>query len=487
MTEAATHYFQLGRQAVRATPVAATLGYPVEPGAFSWRYDRVPSTVLEDFGVIGRELAGRGSYGVGRVPVEFSSELRFDDCAVLVEMTLAGDPTITGSGPYVASYAADQTSSTVAPYTCESSDGAFPWRITGVLGEELSIGFDSLAAGESSAWDASFNGYGVAVDDSPATVLGVPADARPTVLGEYTRIYEGSTATAFDALAELGAHLVQYRLTITDPKPARPLGDGSLGDGRRRREARVSALLKLSAAGLTATWDEFIASYTAGERNWRILATGPDGRELVIDHRLRFHDVHVDPDGRDGERLIAVDAVVVGELGVDVTSAEPLPGTEILYEEWLWDANHTNPTINHPRVGQTGATVWGQNSTVPNDVLGNGVYGAEGSDTCTNMNADAGSSGVEVGAGVAVEFSGYLFPYNTDIRIFVEWFSDADASLGQDLIAYSAAWPSAWTAWSATITSPAGTAWFKLRAMTQASGGVGATCWIDQVRIWQVF
>jgi hypothetical protein len=48
---------------------------------------------------------------------------------------------------------------------------------------------------------------------------------------------------------------------------------------------------------------------------------------MTIDHRLIFTDVHIEPDGRDGERLVSItgetvyDSTLASDIAITVTNA----------------------------------------------------------------------------------------------------------------------------------------------------------------------
>jgi hypothetical protein len=129
--------------------------------------------------------------------------------------------------------------------------------------------------------------------------------------------------TAFASLSELAAHLVQYRITVACPKPPRVYGDDAddfmTGVGAAKRDISFEALLKVSSSSVTNVFDIFnVSGGLPTDRRWRIKANGSGVNEFTIDGRVRFNSVNVNPDGRDGERLLAVSGYYVYDS--DLTS-----------------------------------------------------------------------------------------------------------------------------------------------------------------------
>ena len=152
---------------------------------------------------------------------------------------------------------------------------------------------------------------------------------------------------------------------------------------------------------------------------------------------------------------------------------------DTLYEFWHWEDG--NETVAHPGtmgIGPAG-NAWGAGQTST-------AGGAEGTSYASGLGNDQGSQDVAAVAGTSYLFSGWFHRFNEDVRIEVLWYDAAGALLQTDLIAYNSFWPVGWNAWDNTLTAPTSAANMQLRARTEASGGVGATGWIDQVRIYVV-
>ena len=159
--------------------------------------------------------------------------------------------------------------------------------------------------------------------------------------------------------------------------------------------------------------------------------------------------------------------------------------TATLYEEWTWDPS--NPTVTHPgsaSTGPSGGNVWGSGST-SSAVVTPGT-GAESSTKWSNFSHDGGSNSVAATAGTTYRFTGYFnaTQYNFDGRILVKWLNSSDAVIQTDQLAYSAAWPRAWTLWSADVTAPVGATQFYLIMYVGTTGTVGISGSIDQVRVY---
>ena len=150
-----------------------------------------------------------------------------------------------------------------------------------------------------------------------------------------------------------------------------------------------------------------------------------------------------------------------------------------LYEFWHWEDGNELPANPGTLSIGPGLNAWGAGQTSTQG-------GAEGTSYASGLGNDQGSQDVAAVAGTSYQFSGYFHRFNEDVRIEVLWYDAAGALLQTDLIAYNSFWPVGWNAWENTVTAPASAANMQLRARTEASGGVGATGWIDQVRIYVV-
>src|SRR5688572_14172370 len=97
MSEQVFEKLQLGREATEGTAVAATKGYPVDPGSPIPDLDRGYNQPTEDWGGLSREMPGRGSYGVRAATLPATGVLTFEGAMDLFDGAL-GLGTVAGAG-----------------------------------------------------------------------------------------------------------------------------------------------------------------------------------------------------------------------------------------------------------------------------------------------------------------------------------------------------------------------------------------------------
>lgn len=311
MAEGIYRGIQLGQEVTYGTDVAATTVYPTDPGSGEFTLNRATEIPDEDFQTQIANLGGRGSHGVRIATGSLSSQARFEDLGHPIQMFGAA-AVYTGAGPYTQTYTFGATSSTYKSYTVESNNDVQDFTATGVVATGFELGFDEIAPGENTMWKVSADlQANNLVKDTATAALTAPATLE-TIEGHLTTIKQGTTATAYGSLAELSAHLVSYQLSCEQDKPLRPYGsatDFATSVGLRKRTATVNMMLKFSATTVSDIWDIFtVAGALPTERRVRIVATGSGTKSLTIDHRLLYTDVHLEPDGRDGEILVSVEA-----------------------------------------------------------------------------------------------------------------------------------------------------------------------------------
>lgn len=333
MAEAAFRVLQIGKEGTFGTEVDATLIYPCDPGSAEFTLNRATDSPDEDQGGLSAVPAGRSSTGVRIATASLSSPARFEDLGYWLSMAL-GTASTAGTAAGTATWTADETSSTADSYTVESADGVQPFIATGVVVTGFELGFDALGAGENAMWTWSADLQ--AADLGTGTVtsgLSVPTTLT-TIEGHLSRMYEGPSGTAFASLSELSASLVSYRLRVTCEKPLRPYGgtaDKAEAKGAKKRTVEVSGLVKVSSTTITDFWDTYNVSGSLPTSRRMRVKSALGTKDLTIDHRLVYSDVHIEPDGRDGERLLSFTAtgekdsslatnlqVVIG--GIDVSN-----------------------------------------------------------------------------------------------------------------------------------------------------------------------
>ncbi|MCA1788437.1 MAG: hypothetical protein LC667_00890 [Thioalkalivibrio sp.] len=312
MAEGIYRGIQLGQETTFGTEVDATTVYPTDPGSGEFTLDRATEIPDEDFQTQIAHLGGRGSTGVRIATGSLSSQARFEDVGHIVQM-FGAEAAYTGAGPYTQTYTFGATTTEYVPYTVESNNSVQDFIATGVVATSIDLGFDEIAPGENVMWTVSADLQAANLATGTATAaLSAPA-VLETIEGHLTTLTQGSTATAYGSLSALTAHLVSYRITSEQEKPLRPYGsatDVASEIGLRKRTSTVNAMLKFSATSVSDIWDIFtVAGSLPTERRWRIVATGSGAKSLTIDHRLLFTDVHLEPDGRDGEILVSVEAL----------------------------------------------------------------------------------------------------------------------------------------------------------------------------------
>lgn len=317
MAEAAYRVVQLGRQSAFATAVAATTRFPCDPGSGEFELNRATEIPDEDLGrAIRNAQPGRGSNGVRIATASLSAAACFENIGHIFDMTL-GTAVTTGSGTYTHTWTADATATTIKPYTLEvGNDGVQDWEARAVVGTGFELGFDALAAGENSMWKISADLQAADWSKSTLTAGQTAPSTLQTMEGHLTQLFEGPAGTAYASLSELSGSLVQYRLRVEDPKPPRVYGDDAddfMSDvGRGKRLCTISALLKISSTSVSDVFDIYnVASGAITDRRWRIKVTGSADCTFIIDHKVDFKKVVVDPNGRDGERLLSIEAEAV--------------------------------------------------------------------------------------------------------------------------------------------------------------------------------
>lgn len=331
MAEAAYRSLQLAQESSFDTEVDATTVFPADPGSGEFTLNRATEVPDEDYGRAVRNQTGRGSHGVRIATASLSAPARFEDVGHVFQMCI-GSAVVTGGGTYVHTWTGDITSSTHKSYVLEVNDDTQDWIATGVVATGFELGFDTLGAGENVMWQISGDLQAARYEKTTATATQSPPATLQTIEGHMSQLYEGPAGTAYASLSELSGALVSYRLRVEDPKPARVYGgtaDRMSGVGRGKRLCSVSAVVKLSSDAVTDFFDIYnVSGAVPTERRWRIKASGVTAAValLTIDHKLLFKDVHIEPDGRDGERLMAIeaeavyDATLASDLQIAVTN-----------------------------------------------------------------------------------------------------------------------------------------------------------------------
>lgn len=339
MTEAVLNVVQLGRQSVVGTSVAATTVFPVDAGFTGFDLDRASESPDEDFGIAARQYPGRSSTGVRWATATASGVIRYQDFVHILEQHVdtIGTPTGTAGGtctyPYIFDESTGLISGAVKPYTWEYGvEGSTQdeWEATGVIINELEIGFDALTAPGNSMW--TWNASLVALNRAPATITAdiTPPATLETAEGHLTTFAEGSTATAFASLSAVSASLKQFTLRSNLNAIGRAYGGSSdiaTAIGRSAKaEVSGDALIAISSTAKSDILDIFeVSGSVPTERRWRIEASGSGVNKLTIDLRVVFRATNVGES--EGERLYAVefdgvyDSTLTGRGKIQITNA----------------------------------------------------------------------------------------------------------------------------------------------------------------------
>ena len=313
---------EAGTFAATGAAVAATV---IIPGAVAtWpKLDRGSGWPDEDRGRNARNGAGRMHHGARGATFGLSGEARFADLQYLLEGHWAGDIVPTGAGPYVWVTDLEAGSPTIKPRTWQmgSETAQDQWQLRSVLIDELTIGFDDLAAPGFNPWTVEASCLGVDRASSALTAALSPvAAAMETMQGLYSTLAEGTTSTAFASLAELTTSLVAFSITSQRHLVLLPYGgasDLSAAFGfSERLTATATAKIKVGATSKTDFHDIYLTAGGVGsERRWRVAVDGAGNNAATLD--LRVGITNVEPDERSGEGVYTVEAELVDDSTLD--------------------------------------------------------------------------------------------------------------------------------------------------------------------------
>lgn len=326
MAERVFNVIQTGEQAgTFSAPGSAVAATVILPGTVAtWpTLDRGTAWPTEDRGRNARNAAGRMSHGARGTTFGLSGEVRFADFQYLLEMHGAGNIVPTGVGPYVWATKIEAGSPTIQPRTFELGSETLQdqWQIRSVLVDELTAGFDDLAAPGFNPWTFDASCLGVDRASAARTASLSPlATAMETMQGLYTVIKEGTTATAFASLAELSSSLISFSITTRRNLVLRAYGGTSdlatafgfsdLASGE------VTAKVKVGTTAKSDFLDIYNVSGGVGsERRWRIAIDGGGNNAATLDFRIGI--TAVDPDERSGEGVYTVKGELVDDSTID--------------------------------------------------------------------------------------------------------------------------------------------------------------------------
>lgn len=281
MAEKVFDTIQLGRDA--GTPYSEVAATTVYPGKSTGPdLDRGYLNPDEDYGIISDSYPGRGSWGIRGGSTSIDSVARFEDVGHLFNMNVAPYPAPGGgANAYTFDWTAAESSEAISTYTVEmgSEDALDQYTLTGCVVPELTLGFDALTAPGNSPWNVTASVEALTRLQKAITAGQAAPSGMETIEGHFSRLYAGTTATAYTSLGELPGSLVSYKLTNTMPWVRRAYGgttDVATGWGLSgKASATFEAGLKINAADLAATHDLFdFASGQVQESRWRVRATG---------------------------------------------------------------------------------------------------------------------------------------------------------------------------------------------------------------------
>jgi hypothetical protein len=313
---------QSGTYDAPGSAVAATV---IIPGAVAtWpKLDRAAGWPEEDRGRNARNAAGRMHYGARGVTFGLSAEARFADLPYFLEGHWAGDVAPSGAGPYVHTYDLEVGAPTIKPRTWQmgSETAQDQWAIRSVLIDELTLGFEDLAAPGFQPWTVEASCVGVDRTSTALTAALSPlAAVMESMQGLYSTLAEGTTATAFASLAELSTSLIAYSVTSQRHLVLLPYGgttDLAAGFGfTEMTTATVTAKVKVGATAKSDFHDIYLTAGGIGsERRWRIAVDGQGNSATTLDHRIGI--TNVEPDERSGEGVYLIEGELVDDSTLD--------------------------------------------------------------------------------------------------------------------------------------------------------------------------
>lgn len=312
---------QVGTFVAPGVAVPATIKYPISDH-ISPELDLGSAYPKLDRGRNVKNLGGSGYHGVRKASVPLPSEVRFEDIWWLLERIYAGGIIPTGSNPYTRVYPYETGAASVIPMTIETGNidsAAAQERLVSALISSLQMGFTTIDPGSASPWTLSAD---ILAFDREVSALtpGLTEVANPleTVQGHLTRLYEGSVATAFGALAELGSSLKSFTMTAERSLALRAYGSTSdraskfgYTDMSNATYELVVAVSPTAKTDLHDTWNT--SGATIGERRLRVKAIGTGSKVFQIDARAGMFAIPWDD--ANGERVYKV----TGEFADDAT------------------------------------------------------------------------------------------------------------------------------------------------------------------------
>jgi hypothetical protein len=312
---------QGGSFASPGSAAAATFLYPLN-AAVSPDLDRASQYPRQDRGRNSRNAAGQGFHGMRGSSVTLPSEMSFEDIADLLEMHYS---VVSPSGPvstyYTRAYPFEVGTPTLLPKTIQlgsTDDSSAQERIISALIDSLTLSFADITAPGASPWQVSASVIGLDRDIAALTGSLSAKTGRETCQGHLTRLYEGTTGTAFAALGEF---VGLKSASITTNRALRRRGYGGSTDVATKfgfgeqSNGSIEAKVAVNSTAKTDFHDIWNVASPAslGERRWRWKIIGTGTKEIDLDFRIGLMAVPYDE--ADGERLFKC----TGELVDDST------------------------------------------------------------------------------------------------------------------------------------------------------------------------
>lgn len=292
---------QEGAEVTPGTAVTCTAGLNMEATSLP-DLDRAEGAPQEDYGVISDRQSNRAYYGVRLMKFPMKGVVRYEDLMRYLEPALAGGITPTTPAGVVKlwTYIADDTTDTLKPRTLKLGDQINAYVSTYCLVEKIHIFYDALAAGSNAPWRIEVDYIGQDLQNGTFDAATNVAGAE-SPMGHLTRIYLGSTATAFASLSEIAGSLVKFDMTIETGVTTRKEGgihDTFDSHGRLNRKINFTGTVMASSAGKTNYRDPWVVadSPVVMEKRMRIQALGTIvssalPRTITIDQRVQISGV----------------------------------------------------------------------------------------------------------------------------------------------------------------------------------------------------
>lgn len=268
-----------------------------------------------------RNMGGSGYKGVRKGALTITSELRFEDVILWLEL-IYGHATPTGAFTWLYPYEVGAPS--VIPATIEVGNidsVSAQQRLVSCLVDSFTIGFSAITAGQASPWTLSAQLLAIDLEDSALTgSLEAIDPILETVQGHLTQLFALDVGTAFGSLPELEASLRSFTMTANRDRRLRAYG-GTNDKASKFGEGDLSNVTYELTVGVNAdtktvlhdVWNT--SGGTLGEDRIRLLATGSGSKTLTIDALAGMFAEPMDND--DGERVYKISGEFADDADLD--------------------------------------------------------------------------------------------------------------------------------------------------------------------------